>query len=408
MNAPEPAGTTLGARDVKLIVSDAARDGLAAAASAGVEVRELRELADLDQVYRLYDSIWRPDPKNPPVTTELLRALTKAGNYVGGAYDGDTLIGACVGFFGAPAEVTMHSHVAGVSGTARGRNVGFALKLHQRAWALERGVTAISWTFDPLIRRNAYFNLTKLAALPTEYLTNFYGLMADGINNGDDSDRLLVRWQLDDPAVVAAAHRPTTTATAGTSTTASTPAATGAGAGAIIGSATGGGTSTGTALNSSTSTSSGTGGGTGTGTGTRSGTGSAPTLSSGTAATGTRPGTRSSPASSTLTGGRLYSSSAFPTPSGHLAEMLREATIALGVADDGRPIVGDLHGSGGTVLVAVPADIEGLRGSDPGAAKEWRVALREVLGGLLADGAQVTGFDRAGWYVLEQPVKGLI
>ena len=128
----------MSAPDLEQPVSDATRDGLAAAASAGVEVRELHELADLDDVYRLYNSIWRPDPKNPPVTTELLRALTKAGNYVGGAYDGDTLIGACVGFFGAPAEVTMHSHVAGVSSAARGRNVGFALKLHQRAWALEQ------------------------------------------------------------------------------------------------------------------------------------------------------------------------------------------------------------------------------------------------------------------------------
>jgi predicted GNAT superfamily acetyltransferase len=49
-----------------------------------------------------------------------------------------------------------------------------------------------------------------------------------------------------------------------------------------------------------------------------------------------------------------------------------------------------------------------LRRSDPRAAKEWRIALREVLGGLLADGARVTGFDRAGWYMLEHPVKGLI
>ncbi len=176
-----------------------------AAAAAGVQLRELSALDELDQVYRLYDAIWRPDPNNPPVTTELLRALTKAGNYVGGAYDGDELIGACVGFFEAPAAVAMHSHVAGVSAAARGRNVGFALKLHQRAWALRRGVTAISWTFDPLIRRNAYFNVVKLGARPTEYLLNFYGQMEDGINNGDDSDRLLVRWQLDAPEVGAAA-----------------------------------------------------------------------------------------------------------------------------------------------------------------------------------------------------------
>jgi predicted GNAT superfamily acetyltransferase len=48
--------------------------------------------------------------------------------------------------------------------------------------------------------------------------------------------------------------------------------------------------------------------------------------------------------------------------------------------------------------------VEKLRQTDPGVAKSWRAALREVLGGLLADGAKVTGFDRAGWYVLERSV----
>jgi predicted GNAT superfamily acetyltransferase len=82
--------------------------------------------------------------------------------------------------------------------------VGFALKVHQRAWSLLRGVAAIEWTFDPLVRRNAYFNIVKLAALPDEYLDNFYGDMHDAINGDDDSDRILVRWQLDSPAVIAA------------------------------------------------------------------------------------------------------------------------------------------------------------------------------------------------------------
>ncbi|HEY3557307.1 MAG TPA: GNAT family N-acetyltransferase [Kribbella sp.] len=274
-----------------------------AAAAAGVHIRELRELAELEEVYQLYDAIWRPDPKNPPVTTELLRALTKAGNYVSGAYDGDELIGACVGFFSAPAEVAMHSHVAGVSGAARGRNVGFALKLHQRAWALRRGISSISWTFDPLIRRNAYFNIAKLAARPAEYLTNFYGDMRDGINSGDDTDRLLVRWDLDTPAVDAAAAR------------------------------------------------------------------RAPAVD---------------------------------------AELMPEATVALACGADGRPAISSAISSavdGTPVLVAVPPDVEALRRTDPDAAKAWRAALREVLGGLLADGAVVTGFDRAGWYVVEQ--KGL-
>ena len=54
------------------------------------------------------------------MTIELLRAFSKAGNYVAGAFDGGRLVGACVGFFHAPAEDALHSHIAGVSPSATG------------------------------------------------------------------------------------------------------------------------------------------------------------------------------------------------------------------------------------------------------------------------------------------------
>jgi predicted GNAT superfamily acetyltransferase len=176
---------------------------LAAARAAGVTVRELSELADLDRVVELFASMWGR-LTNPPVTVELLRAFAKAGNYVAAAFEDERLVGACVGFFHAPAEDALHSHIAGVAPAAAGRSVGFALKLHQRAWALHRGVAEIAWTYDPLVARNAHFNLVKLGARPAEYLPNFYGRQFDSINGDEDSDRLLVRWPLRDPAVVAA------------------------------------------------------------------------------------------------------------------------------------------------------------------------------------------------------------
>jgi predicted GNAT superfamily acetyltransferase len=52
------------------------------------------------------------------------------------------------------------------------------------------------WTFDPLVGRNARFNLVKLGATGTEYLVDFYGPMTDGVNDGDESDRLTVTWDL--------------------------------------------------------------------------------------------------------------------------------------------------------------------------------------------------------------------
>lgn len=184
-------------------IDDAVQAADAAGLAAGVSVRELTELGELEEVVHLYAAIWGRDD-NPPMTLELLRAFTKAGNYVSGAYEGPRLVGACVGFFHAPSEDALHSHIAGVSPSATGRSVGFALKLHQRSWALLHGVSEIAWTFDPLVSRNAHFNLVKLAAQPVEYLPNFYGAMPDRINGADESDRLLVRWRLRDPAVAAA------------------------------------------------------------------------------------------------------------------------------------------------------------------------------------------------------------
>jgi predicted GNAT superfamily acetyltransferase len=176
----------------------------AAAAVSGAQIRELAEMADMHRMTALVQDIWRPEPENSPVTADILRALAHSGSYVAGAFLGDELVGACAGFFAPPASLSMHSYIAGVSARAAGRHVGFALKLHQRAWALSHGVATITWTFDPLVSRNAYFNITKLAAAPVEYLPNFYGAMDDGINAGDDSDRLLVRWRLGTDAVVRA------------------------------------------------------------------------------------------------------------------------------------------------------------------------------------------------------------
>ncbi|MDG4865680.1 GNAT family N-acetyltransferase, partial [Streptomyces sp. T-3] len=56
--------------------------------------------------------------------------------------------------------------------------------------------------------------------------------------------------------------------------------------------------------------------------------------------------------------------------------------------------------TGSRALVAVPGDIERLRRTDPRSAAAWRSAVRDALGGRLTDGWRVTGFDRAGWYLL--------
>lgn len=181
---------------------EAARD---AARAAHVEVRELAGIREEAAVIRLLSEIWGRTAENPPVPPELLRAFAKAGNYISGAFDGDELVGAAIAFHSTPERHALHSHIAGVRASHVGRSVGFAMKLHQRGWALERGIDAIEWTFDPLVARNAHFNVAKLHAMPIEYLPDFYGAMSDAINGDDETDRILVRWDLRDQGVVAAA-----------------------------------------------------------------------------------------------------------------------------------------------------------------------------------------------------------
>jgi predicted GNAT superfamily acetyltransferase len=159
-----------------------------------VKIAELTDAAAMHEAAALLDGIWGTGDEHV-VDPGTMRALAHIGGYVAGAYDGDTLVGASVGFFAADGH--LHSHVTGIAPEQQGRGIGRALKLHQRDWALARGRTAISWTFDPLIARNAYFNLHTLGATAVEYLPDFYGAMRDAVNTGTASDRVYVLWRLD-------------------------------------------------------------------------------------------------------------------------------------------------------------------------------------------------------------------
>jgi predicted GNAT superfamily acetyltransferase len=239
-------------------------------------------MEDFDTVSLLYADIWGTEPGNGPISAEIMRALAHAGNYVAGAYEDNRLVGASVAFYGEPIGTSLHSHI---TGAVMGRGVGLALKLHQRQWALARGLKRITWTYDPLIRRNAYFNLVKLGARPEDYLVSFYGAMDDAINGGDDSDRVLTAWDLTAPA---------------------------------------------------------------------------------------------------------------PTEPFELP-----ADAAHGLRNDqGRPVTGTTDAE--TVLIDLPDDIEALRRTDPGAARAWRLALRQTLGGLLTEGARVIAFHDRRRYVVQR------
>lgn len=168
-----------------------------------VTVRTIRDLDTVEliiQAQGLLDSIRGPERV---IDAGTLRALQQSGNYVVGLFDDSSgeelMVGASIAFFGTPAQRTMHSHITALLPEYRGRGWGRELKEHQRQWAFSREVGRITWTFDPLVARNAHFFLSVLGARVTSYTVNQYGIFGGG-DAGDESDRLDVEWKLADIA----------------------------------------------------------------------------------------------------------------------------------------------------------------------------------------------------------------
>ena len=178
---------------------------------ADLEIRTLTTADEMATIVTVFQQVW--GSVTPIVGVELLRAISHTGGYVAGAFESGNLIGASFGFLARHhGGEALHSHVTGILPGVQHSGVGRAMKNHQRAWAAERGIPWITWTFDPLVRRNAWFNIEVLHAEIADYLINFYGPMSDSINAQDDSDRLVVAWSTDDrtkrppPAPTATRH----------------------------------------------------------------------------------------------------------------------------------------------------------------------------------------------------------
>lgn len=183
----------------------AVEQATAAANDAGITVREVTTVDGAHAVATLFEQVWDAPPGSGPVQAGTMRAAQHVGAQLSTAHLVDDPQAAPVSatFAFHAADGHLHSHVTGVLADHAGRGIGVAMKLHQRAWCLARGIERVSWTFDPLVRRNAWLNLGRLGAEFDEYLVSFYGPMHDGINAGDDTDRILVSWDLASPHVAA-------------------------------------------------------------------------------------------------------------------------------------------------------------------------------------------------------------
>ena len=161
-------------------------------------IRILESPEDMTSVEELQRAVW-PGSETDVVPAHMLITAMHNGGLVIGAFVEDKIIGFVFGFpgleFTPDGPRPKHcSHMMGIHPDHRDSGIGFALKRAQWQMGRHQGLDHITWTYDPLLSRNAYLNIAKLGAVCNTYRRSEYGEMRDGLNAGLPSDRFQVDW----------------------------------------------------------------------------------------------------------------------------------------------------------------------------------------------------------------------
>ena len=156
-------------------------------------IRPLKDHAEFRQCERLQKEVWG----TVAASGEVLFVTQKNGGMILGAFAEKRVVGFIYAFLGRRKGRLIHwSHMMGVEASYRDRHLGYRMKLVHREHALQQGIHAIAWTYDPLQSRNAVLNLTRLGAEIDEYLPDCYGHFPSAIEKGLPSDRLVASWRI--------------------------------------------------------------------------------------------------------------------------------------------------------------------------------------------------------------------
>lgn len=163
-----------------------------------VEVRHLRTRAERVACVELQHATWGAD-FSERVPAAILEVAQRVGGIAAGAFDqNDRVVGFVFGITGWHHGQPVHwSDMLAVRADLRDHGIGRRLKEFQREALLRMGVTRMHWTFDPLVARNAHFNLSRLGARVTEYVLDMYGSnTGSALHHGVGTDRFIVTWEI--------------------------------------------------------------------------------------------------------------------------------------------------------------------------------------------------------------------
>jgi predicted GNAT superfamily acetyltransferase len=158
-------------------------------------IDNMDEMHQLEQIQR---QVWR-ESDTDIVPAHLMNSAVHNGGLLLGAFVEQEAVGFVFGFLGSYStpdgpRLKHYSSMLGVRPEWRNQGIGFALKRAQWQMVRHQGIDRITWTFDPLLSRNAWLNITRLGAVCNSYLRDFYGKMRDELNQGLPSDRFDVDW----------------------------------------------------------------------------------------------------------------------------------------------------------------------------------------------------------------------
>lgn len=163
-----------------------------------VSIRPLVSPKEYEEAEAVQARAWGSIKGRGITPKEIMIAMQDNGGMVLGAFARGRMVGVAIMMAGnIRGTPYLYSHQTGVIPEYQSAGVGYALKQKQKQVASERGTEMIAWTFDPIIARNAYFNVGKLGAIARNYHVDYYGQMNDSINYGWPTDRFLAEWYVD-------------------------------------------------------------------------------------------------------------------------------------------------------------------------------------------------------------------
>jgi predicted GNAT superfamily acetyltransferase len=167
----------------------------------GIQVRRCHGVEEFEGCLRIERAVWASADIDV-VPLPLFVVAAETGGQVLGAFRCGKMIGFTLAIVGwRERKPFLHSHMTAVLEKYRNLGVGRRLKLFQREDALRRQIALVEWTFDPLVVKNAYFNLTRLGAIARRYLPNAYGITTSPLHGSLPTDRLVAEWHLRSPRV---------------------------------------------------------------------------------------------------------------------------------------------------------------------------------------------------------------